>query len=82
MTSDLTFEQAEAELRKIVERLEAGDVAIDEAIALWERGEALYAICRERLDAAEGKVEELAARVQRRGAFCIESPHASWPTRT
>jgi exodeoxyribonuclease VII small subunit len=63
MTSDLTFEQAEAELRKIVERLEAGDVAIDEAIALWERGEALYAVCRERLDAAEGKVEELTARL-------------------
>jgi exodeoxyribonuclease VII small subunit len=65
MTSDLTFEEAEAELRRIVERLESGDVAIDEAIALWERGEALYVICRERLDAAEGKVEELAARVQR-----------------
>jgi exodeoxyribonuclease VII small subunit len=64
MTSGLTFEQAEAELRKIVERLEAGDVAIDEAIALWERGETLYAICRERLDAAEGKVEELTERVQ------------------
>lgn len=65
MTSDLAFEEAEAELRRIVERLESGDVPIDEAIALWERGEALYVICRERLDAAEGKVEELAARVQR-----------------
>jgi exodeoxyribonuclease VII small subunit len=64
MTSDLTFEQAEAELRKIVERLEGGDVAIDEAIALWERGEALYVVCRERLDAAQGKVEELTERVQ------------------
>ena len=64
MTSDLTFEQAEAELRKIVERLEAGDAAIDEAIALWERGEELYAICRQRLDAAQGQVEELTARVQ------------------
>jgi exodeoxyribonuclease VII small subunit len=65
MTSDLSFEQAEAELRKIVERLESGDVPVDEAIALWERGEELYAICRGRLDAEEGKVEELAARVQR-----------------
>jgi exodeoxyribonuclease VII small subunit len=60
----LTFEQAEADLRTIVERLESGDVGVDEAIALWERGEALYAICRERLDSAEGKVEELAERVQ------------------
>jgi exodeoxyribonuclease VII small subunit len=65
VTSDLAFEEAEAELRRIVERLESGDVPIDEAIALWERGEALYVICRERLDAAEGPVEELAARVQR-----------------
>ena len=60
----LTFEQAETELRTIVERLEAGDVGIDEAIALWQRGEALYEICRQRLDSAEGKIEELAARVQ------------------
>lgn len=60
----LTFEQAEAELRKIVERLESGDAGIDEAIALWERGEALYAICRDRLDAAQGKVDELTERVQ------------------
>jgi exodeoxyribonuclease VII small subunit len=60
----LTFEQAEAELRKIVERLESGDAGIDEAITLWERGEALYAICRERLDAAQGKVDELTERVQ------------------
>jgi exodeoxyribonuclease VII small subunit len=64
VTSDLTFEQAEAELRKIVERLESGEVGVDEAIALWERGETLYEICRERLDSAEGKVEELAERVQ------------------
>jgi exodeoxyribonuclease VII small subunit len=60
----LTFEQAEAELRTIVERLERGDVGIDEAIALWQRGEALYEICRERLESAEGKVEELSQRVQ------------------
>ena len=60
----LSFEQAESELRTIVERLESGAVGIDEAIALWERGEALYEICRERLDSAEGKVEELTRRVQ------------------
>ena len=61
---ELTFEQAELELRTIVERLETGQVGVDEALALWERGEDLYALCRARLDAAEGKVEELAQRVQ------------------
>ena len=60
----LTFEEAELELRRIVERLESGQVGVDEALSLWERGEDLYALCRARLDTAEGKVEELARRVQ------------------
>jgi exodeoxyribonuclease VII small subunit len=59
-----TFEQAQAELEQIVERLERGQAPLDEALALWERGEALYAFCREKLDAAEGRVEELARRVE------------------
>ena len=59
-----TFEQAQAELEQIVERLEQGQASLDEALALWEKGEQLYAFCRERLDAAEGKVEELARRVE------------------
>jgi exodeoxyribonuclease VII small subunit len=58
-----TFEDAERELAQIVERLETGNVALDEAIALWERGEELYGLCRARLVEAEGKVEELARRV-------------------
>ena len=57
--SELTFEQAERELGQIVERLERGDVALDEAIALWERGEQLYRFCRQRLDTAHGRIEEL-----------------------
>lgn len=65
MTAEpVSFEEAERELRQIVERLERGDVGVEEAVALWERGEELYRLCRERLDAAEGKVEELAKRVQ------------------
>jgi exodeoxyribonuclease VII small subunit len=59
-----TFEQAQAELEQIVERLEQGNATLDEALALWERGEKLYVLCRSRLDAADGKVEELARRVE------------------
>ncbi len=59
-----TFEQAQAELEQIVERLEQGQASLDEALGLWERGEQLYTFCRERLDAAQGKVEELARRVE------------------
>lgn len=59
-----TFEQAQTELEQIVERLERGQVPLDEALALWERGEQLYAFCRDKLDAAQGKVEELARRAE------------------
>jgi exodeoxyribonuclease VII small subunit len=64
MSEAPTFEQAEHELEAIVERLESGRVGLDEAIALWERGEELYRLCRERLDQAQGKIEELARRVE------------------
>ena len=63
-TEEPTFEQAQAELEQIVGRLEQGQASLDDAIALWERGEQLYAFCRRRLDAAQGKVEELARRVE------------------
>jgi exodeoxyribonuclease VII small subunit len=59
-----TFEQAQSELERIVAQLEEGRASLDEAIALWERGEHLYALCRAKLDSAQGKVEELARRVE------------------
>ncbi len=60
MTEELTFEAAHRELETIVERLERGQAGLDEAIALWERGEELYRFCVDRLDAAHGRIEELA----------------------
>jgi exodeoxyribonuclease VII small subunit len=62
MSAEPTFEAAQKELETIVERLERGDVALDEAISLWERGEELYGFCRSRLDAAHGRIDELARR--------------------
>ena len=62
MTDELTFEDAARELEQIVERLERGDAGLDEAIALWERGEALYRHCAAKLDAAHGRIEELTQR--------------------
>jgi exodeoxyribonuclease VII small subunit len=59
----VTYEEAEKELTQIVERLERGDASLDEALKLWERGEELYRFCLQQLDAAEGKIEELAKRV-------------------
>jgi exodeoxyribonuclease VII small subunit len=59
----MTYEEAEKELTQIVERLERGDASLDEALKLWERGEELHRFCVGQLDAAEGKIEELAKRV-------------------
>jgi exodeoxyribonuclease VII small subunit len=59
---ELTFEEAQRELESIVERLERGQAGLDETIKLWERGEELYRLCVERLDAARGRIEELASR--------------------
>jgi exodeoxyribonuclease VII small subunit len=60
----VTFEEAQKELEQIVHRLETGEAPLDEALKLWERGEELYRFCKERLDAAEGKIEELASRAE------------------
>jgi exodeoxyribonuclease VII small subunit len=59
----MTYEEAEKELTGIVERLERGETSLDEALKLWERGEELYRFCVGQLDTAEGKIEELAKRV-------------------
>jgi exodeoxyribonuclease VII small subunit len=59
----MTYEEAEKELLQIVERLEHGDAGLDEALKLWERGEELYRFCAAQLETAEGKIEELAKRV-------------------
>jgi exodeoxyribonuclease VII small subunit len=57
--SEQSFEELQRELDELVARLERGDVPLDEALALWERGEALYRACAERLDHAELRIEEL-----------------------
>jgi exodeoxyribonuclease VII small subunit len=57
---DLTFEQAFGELEATVQRLEAGDLTLEEAIALYERGMRLAQRCTDTLDAAELQVQELA----------------------
>ena len=64
MKDDPTFEAAQRELEDIVERLELGNATLDEAIALWQRGEDLYRFCRSKLDTAEGRIEKLAKRVE------------------
>jgi len=64
MNSEPTFEEAQKELEQIVERLERGDVGLDELTTLWERGEELYKLCAQQLSSAQGRIEELAKRAE------------------
>ena len=59
MTDERSFEELQRELEEIVTRLERGDVAVDEAIGLFRRGEDLFKACAERLRGAELRIEEL-----------------------
>ena len=47
--SELSFEQAMAELEKVVGQLERGDVALDDSIALYERGALLKKHCEDKV---------------------------------
>ena len=57
--TELSFEEAFAELEVTVAQLERGDLSLEESIALFERGQALAARCGQQLDAAELKVRRL-----------------------
>ena len=57
--SDLTFEQALAELEKIVSELESGQAPLERSIEIYERGAALKAHCEKKLEAARLKVEKI-----------------------
>ena len=60
-TEELAFEVAFAQLEEIVGKLEAGDLPLDEALALFKQGQKLAAYCGAKLDEAELQVQKLAA---------------------
>jgi len=55
----LSFEKALAELEEIVQKLEGGSAALEESIALYERGAALKAHCEAKLKSAQEKIEKI-----------------------
>ena len=57
---ELTYEAAFAELQDIVTTLEAEPASLDQAMSLFERGQALARRCAQLLDEAELKVKRLA----------------------
>lgn len=59
---DLPYEQAVEELEAIIERIESGEIGLEESLAEYERGTHLIRRCRAVLDRAEQKIMELDAK--------------------
>ena len=55
----MTFEEAFQELESVVAQLEGGEIPLEGAIELFERGQALSAHCSHMLDEAELKLKQL-----------------------
>ncbi|AWB49982.1 exodeoxyribonuclease VII small subunit [Gemmobacter aquarius] len=60
--AEMSFEEAMAALEQVVNQLERGDVALEQSIALYEKGAALKKHCSDKLAAAEAKVEMIRAQ--------------------
>ena len=54
-----TFEHSLKKLETIVDKLEKGDLTLEESLKLFEEGVGLSAACKKELEAAEGKVQML-----------------------
>jgi len=67
---DKTFEECLGELEGIVEKLESGDMALEESLDLFERGVAITKDCRNRLKTAERRIE--IAREDADGRLTVE----------
>jgi exodeoxyribonuclease VII small subunit len=70
----IDFEKALAELESLVERLERGDVPLDEALRTFERGVALTRSCQASLQAAQQRVEILLKRSGQSEVHPFEGP--------
>ncbi|HTZ42248.1 MAG TPA: exodeoxyribonuclease VII small subunit [Jatrophihabitans sp.] len=57
----VSYEQARAELREIVQALESGGQPLEESLALWQRGEELASICQQWLQGARTRLDQAIA---------------------
>lgn len=59
MSEELTFEQAMDQLEVIVEKLEEGDVPLEEAISIYKQGMDLSRLCHQKLKAVEDQLAQI-----------------------
>lgn len=57
-----TFEDQLKQLESIVDRLERGDLPLEESLVIFEQGMTLSDACKKELDAADGRVQVLLQR--------------------
>ncbi|MBC5787295.1 MULTISPECIES: exodeoxyribonuclease VII small subunit [Clostridiaceae] len=67
MEQQLSFEKAMAELEKIVAKLEKGNLSLEQSLELYEKGTKLSAICHEKLQSAQLKIEEITKQEENSG---------------
>ncbi len=60
-TESLTYEQALGELEALIERIEQGEIGLEQSLAEYRRGAALLKRCRAILETAEQQIDELTA---------------------
>lgn len=59
MTEDFNFERSFTRLEEILDRMNAGNVSLDESLKLYEEADRLIAGCGKKLNAAEARIEML-----------------------
>ncbi|MCH9626699.1 MAG: Exodeoxyribonuclease 7 small subunit [Chlamydiales bacterium] len=59
MATDINFEQAFARLEAILERMNSGNVSLDDSLKLYEEADQLISGCGARLTTAQQKIEAL-----------------------
>ena len=59
---DMNFEEALQELENIINKLESGEVPLDETIDLYDRGSELRKYCEQKLLSAEEKIQRISQK--------------------
>lgn len=68
----LGYERARDELAEVVRALEVGGLSLDDALALWERGERLARRCEQQLAGAKDRVDAVLRAEQVTGGGAAE----------
>lgn len=67
----LSFEEAMNQLEQIVDRLEEGDVPLEEAIAIYKEGMELSKLCHDKLKSVEEQLTQIITEDGRKESFSI-----------